>query len=55
MKWTKNIINIKKLLLFPFLLVIILIQIEIISNNLLEVIDEKNIEKIKKHLELDKN
>ena len=55
MKWIKNIINIKKLLLFPFLLIIILIQMEIISNNLPEVINEKNIEKIKKHLEVDKN
>lgn len=55
MKWIKNIIYMKKLLLFPFLLVIIVIQIQIISNNLVEVIDGKNIEKIKKYLELDKN
>jgi hypothetical protein len=50
-----NVNTKKKLLLFPFIFLIIVLQIKIIFMNIGDVVDEKDVEKIKNHFELYKN
>lgn len=55
MKLIRKNFNLKKLLFFPFMIVIIVIQMKVIFSSLDDVIEKQNIEKIEKYLKINKN
>ena len=55
MRWIKTKFNLSKFLFFPFMIVIIVIQIKVIFSSLDNVIEKQNIEKIEKYLKINKN
>ena len=55
MRWIKTKFNLSKFLFFPFMILIIVIQMKVIFTNLGDIIEKQDVEKIEKYLKINKN